>query len=174
MVGMALLKQVIIRQYGAALKMLGACIERADGDVWRRTVGRFPFWHVAYHVLFYTDLYLSEGEAAFRPVGLHREDYNFLGQQPWPPFKKVLAEKPYEKTELADYLEACRAKVKAALAAETEQTLAGPSGFSWLPFTRLELHIYNIRHIQHHTGQFAAMIRREGGEGVPWSGTEER
>ena len=46
---------------------------------------------------------------------------------------------------------------------------AGATGFGlitddgydlWLPFSRLELHLYNLRHIQHHTGQLSAYLRR--------------
>ncbi|MEZ4615731.1 MAG: hypothetical protein R2867_09500 [Caldilineaceae bacterium] len=29
--------------------------------------------------------------------------------------------------------------------------LSAPSGFSWLPFTKFELQIYSIRHLQQHT-----------------------
>jgi hypothetical protein len=152
--------------------MLRDCLERADAAAWRAAVGRFPFWHVAYHVLFFTDLYLSPNEAAFRPQPFHVEDSNFLGQQPWPPFKKVVADRPYEKAALLDYLAACRSKAVSILAAETEATLAGPGGFDWLPLTRLELHLYNLRHLQHHTGQFAAMLRREHGESVAWVRSE--
>jgi hypothetical protein len=168
---LTIVNEVVVRQYGAALKMLGACVDRADAAAWQATVGRFPFWHVAYHAMFYTDLYLSRDEAAFRAAPFHREDYNFLGQQPWPPFKKVVAAEPYEKEALGGYLDACREKAKRTMADETEQTLAGPSGFSWLLFNRLELHFYNVRHIQHHTGQLAALLRRQTGEGVLWVGT---
>ena len=54
----------------------------------------------------------------------------------------------------------CRQKAADTVAAETAETLAGPSGFEWLKFTRAETHVYNIRHIQHHTGQLGAYLRR--------------
>lgn len=44
--------------------------------------------------------------------------------------------------------------------AETPDSLAAPSGFSWRPFSRGELHLYNLRHIQHHTGALSAYLRR--------------
>ena len=52
------------------------------------------------------------------------------------------------------------AKAIEVVSNETEPTLAGPSGFSWRKCSRLELHIYNIRHVQHHTGQRSAYLRR--------------
>jgi uncharacterized damage-inducible protein DinB len=43
---------------------------------------------------------------------------------------------------------------------ETAATLRGPAGFEWLSFTRSELPLYNLRHVQHHTGQLSAFLRR--------------
>jgi hypothetical protein len=57
------------------------------------------------------------------------------------------------------------------VAKETARSLAGESGFPWIPFPRLELHIYNIRHIQHHAGQLGAFLRRNKVKGVGWVGT---
>jgi hypothetical protein len=45
------------------------------------------------------------------------------------------------------------------LASETRESLERESGFRWLPFSRSELHVYNIRHVQHHTGQLSAYVR---------------
>ena len=50
--------------------------------------------------------------------------------------------------------------------------LAGPSGFHWLKFSRLELHVYNIRHLQHHVGQLNAALRRHQAEGIKWALSE--
>src|SRR5437773_2146517 len=56
----------------------------------------------------------------------------------------------------------CRAKAAEVVGAETRETLEGPSGHGRLKFSRLELHLYNVRHIQHHTGQLTAFLRRVG------------
>jgi hypothetical protein len=37
--------------------------------------------------------------------------------------------------------------------------LDAASGFDWLPFNRFELHLYNMRHLQHHTGQLTERLR---------------
>jgi hypothetical protein len=57
-------------------------------------------------------------------------------------------------------VEICRRKLVETLAAETPESLAAPSGFSRLSFSRGELHLYNLRHIQHHTGALSAYLRR--------------
>jgi hypothetical protein len=82
--------------------------------------------------------------------------------------KVVVADQPYDRETLLAYLDTCRAKAKQAMEAETESTLQGPSGFAWLQFSRIEAHLYNIRHIQHHAGQLSATLRRQGREGVTW------
>jgi hypothetical protein len=166
-----LIQSAVMGQYGAALSMLAGSIERADRETWLAPVAQFPFWHVAYHTLYYADLYLSPNEQAHRPQPFHLPDYNFLGPQSWAPDKKFVADRPYDKNTLAAYAETCRAKAKVAIPLQSEADLAGPSGFSWLNFTRLELHLYNIRHIQHHTGQLTAALRRRGAEGTPWVGS---
>ncbi len=38
--------------------------------------------------------------------------------------------------------------------------LDADSGFYWLPFNKFELQLYNIRHIQHHTGQLTDRLRQ--------------
>jgi hypothetical protein len=167
-----LIRQAIAGQYGAAFEMLRDCFGRAGPDAWLAPVGRFPFWHVGYHALFITDLYLSLRESEFRPQAFHRENYNLLGPAPWAPQKTVVADQPYDPPTLAAYADVCRARAKAAVKGETDEVLAGPSGFHWLRFTRLELHLYNIRHLQHHVGQLAAALRRGGGDGVRWAASQ--
>jgi DinB superfamily len=134
-------------------------------------VGNHPFWHVAYHTLFCLDMYLSRNEASFRPPAFHRKNYQFLGKTPPPSQVAVIAGVPYEKPIIDGYLKACRKKASQAIAGETTDTLAGPSGFDWIPTSRLELHLYNIRHIQHHAGQLSARLRKSIGAGADWSAT---
>jgi hypothetical protein len=164
----ALIRSAVAGQFGAALRMFRDCLEHGNGEMWLAPVGKFPFWQVGYHALFVTDLYLAPMEAEFRPQPFHRDGYNELGPQPWAPKKTVVIERPYDQATLLGYADACRAKARRALEEESDAVLAGPSGFDWLKFSRLELHLYNVRHLQHHTGQLAAALRRERGKGVKW------
>src|SRR5207237_8234096 len=97
-------------QYGAALAMLHDCVERAGPTVWPATVGTRPYWHVAYHTLFVTDLYLSPSEETFRPQPFHREDSDELGGPPGAPGKNVTAGEAYDLATLVAYVETCRGK----------------------------------------------------------------
>ena len=54
-------------QYLASLKMLEKSISVCPEPLWLDEGYPNPFWHVAYHTLFYTHLYLSPDEASFSP-----------------------------------------------------------------------------------------------------------
>lgn len=68
----------------------------------------------------------------------------------------------FERRELGAYVALCREKVSEALAHETAESLAGPSGFPRLRFSRAELYLYNLRHLNHHLGQLTAHLHRLG------------
>ena len=158
----------LMKQYRAPLEMLGQAIDLCPESLWYSAEYHNRFWHVAYHALFYTHLYLHPTEAELVPWPKCRPSYNFLGASPFPPFEKPKIETPYEKADLLEYLEICRKEVAARV---PELDLEAPSGFDWIPLNKLELQVYNIRHLQHHTGQLADRLRNVAGVGVPWVGT---
>ena len=60
-------REAIRRQFHAAIDMLGNAMEACPDSVWSGR-GRGAFWYLAFHVLFFLDLYLSsEDESRFRP-----------------------------------------------------------------------------------------------------------
>jgi hypothetical protein len=145
-------KSVLARQFDAALCMINNCLVKCPTEHWDGKVAKYPFWQVAYHTLCFVDLYLTTSKDAFAFRSVH--------PQGWKEFDDEHPSRRFSREEIAGYLVICRQKAAAAIAGETEQSLAGPSGFDWLRFSRLELHIYNIRHIQHHAGQLGAYLRR--------------
>jgi len=46
--------------------------------------------------------------------------------------------------------------------------LQAESGFHWLPFNKLELQVYNIRHLQQHTGELCERLGAHGEIEVAW------
>jgi hypothetical protein len=146
-------RKILNGQFEAALAMLNEAIERCPEQRWDGKIAKYPFWQIAYHTLCFVDLYLSPSEEAFQPRDLHprgREEFDFPSRR-------------FGQRELTAYVAICRQKAADALAIETFETLQRGSGFPWLPFSRGELHIYNIRHIQHHAGQLSAFLRRTDG-----------
>lgn len=158
------LKTILKSQYEASLSMLNDCIEKCPTAHWDGRIANYPFWQVVYHALTYADYYLSRNEAAFVPRDFHPP------QQGDGPFDDEPArEGGFSKLELSQYLFICLQKARDALVAETPESLERPAGFRGRLFSRGELHIYNIRHIQHHTGQLSAYLRRVG-EAARWVG----
>ena len=65
------IKGVITSQYMAALEMLAQAITQCPAQLWAYSIDQNQFWHVAYHALFYTHLYLQPTEDDFRPWEKH-------------------------------------------------------------------------------------------------------
>jgi hypothetical protein len=148
---LAFVKEILTGQYEASLAMINQCIEACPPEHWEGTIANGTFRWVAYHALFFTDLYLSPNEHTFELSELH--DRGGDERQP-------VATPGLSKDDMLTYIPLCRQKIYESLSAETEESLAGPSGFSWYKITRGEMHLVNIRHIQHHTGQLSAYLRR--------------
>jgi len=148
----AFLRGILHGQYEAALCMLGEAISGCPDEHWDGVIGKYPFWQVAYHTLCYADLYLTPNEKDFVPRTIHPAG--------WKEFDDEYPSRRFTRDELTAYVAICREKAADTFAGQTQQSLEGPSGFARRTFSRGELHIYNIRHIQHHTGQLGAFLRR--------------
>lgn len=158
-------KDVIKSQFYASLEMLRSAITECPPSLWSSEDFKNKFWHIAYHALFYTHLYLQETEKQFVPWKKHREGHQFLGNLPWPPYTKPEIGEPYSKEEILEYLDVCKKEAEEKVSA---MDLNAESGFYWLPFKKLELQFYNIRHIQHHTGALIDRLRTKENIGVGW------
>ncbi|RIK27604.1 MAG: hypothetical protein DCC55_39320 [Chloroflexi bacterium] len=164
-------KAIIRSQYAAALQMLETAIIRCPESLWTDNTGKNRYWQVAYHTLFYVHLYLQPTEADFTPWAKGRAEYHFLGPTPWPPHTTPEVGEPYSQQEILEYLDLCRNEVEARV---QELDLAAASGFDWLPFNKLELQFYNIRHLQHHVGELSGRLMTETGVEIDWVGMQAR
>jgi hypothetical protein len=68
-------------------------------------------------------------------------------------------------------LDHCRQKAIKVIAAETEASLKGPCRFARRTITRAELHVYNMRHVQHHAAQLSLRLRLNAKIDIPWIGS---
>lgn len=151
-----LYKQSVIAQFEAALWMLHECIRKCPPQQWagpESRIAKYEFWHVVHHTLSCTDGYLSPDEHAFHP----RPEFHPAGKAD---LEEEYPSRQFSKDEMLAYTTIVLEKMRQAVAAETEQSLRGPSGFSWLNINRAEMHQYNTRHVMHHTGQLSALLRR--------------
>ena len=163
------LKDIIKSQYRASLAMMEEAIKKCSDTLWNDENAKHRFWHIAYHTLFFTHLYLQVNEEAFVPWAKHRNEHQFFESVPWAPEKKLEIGEPYTKAELLEYLAICQNAVEENV---TSVVLKVKSGFDWLPFSKLELQFYNIRHIQHHTAQLDDRLRNKTDNGIRWIGAK--
>jgi hypothetical protein len=162
-------KQLIANQFEGVLCMLAACVQRCPDDRWNEPVANLKFCQAVFHALFYTDVYLGRNYASLRDQPFHREHAAVFGdyeeREDRPP--QALYDKPF----ITAYLQHCRAKAARVIADETAESLARRPGFDWLPFSRAEVHVYNIRHVHHHAAQLSLRLRLDTGDGIPWVGS---
>jgi hypothetical protein len=154
------IRPALLSQYHAALSMLRQAIQKCPHALWADTGYSNAFWHIAYHTLVYTHFYLHPSEKDFVP---------------WEKFRKELRSfelpteniEPYTKTELLGFLDLCLRFMETQV---EKVDLSAPSGFHWLPFNKLELQFYNIRHIMQHTGELSERLGAHGEIQVGWVG----
>ncbi len=82
-----------------------------------------------------------------------------------------MPERVYTKKELGGYVLHCKAKCLSVVGSLTERASLQRCGFARHNMTVLELLLYAHRHVQHHVGQLALMLRQEQGVGLPWVST---
>ena len=154
-------RTVLWQQFGAAIDMIDNAMEACPGVLWRQPVWHDPslptpgveFWYVAYHALFWLDLYLTgsaEGFAPPAPFGL--EELDPAG---------VLPPRPYTQEELRTYLAFARQKCHAATASLTDEKARHFVDIPWAKgreFSYLELQLYNMRHVQEHAAQLSLFL----------------
>lgn len=156
-------KTVIWQQFGAAIDMLDNALRACPDDLWHEPLWETEterpeyaqFWYLAYHTLFWLDLYLSGKVEGFTPPPpFTRDELDPAG---------LLPERPFSKGELRAYLNHCRKKCRATIEALTGETARRPCRFSWGEVTFGELLLYNMRHVQEHAAQLSLIIGQKAG-----------
>lgn len=159
----SLWKTALWRQFGTAIDMLENALVACPTSLWKEHLWRDPpdhalsselppefaeFWYVAYHTLFWLDLYLS---------GSREEDFVPPAPFIWTELDSpVSPERPYTKEELHTYLAATRRKCYATLTALTDERARQVVEYPWAEgraVSFLELQLYTMRHVQEHAAQ---------------------
>ena len=163
---MDIMNTSISAQLKAALSTLGYAIETCPDADWGSPHWDAPFSQVVFHALFHADFYLGKDSIPFKDQGFHRSHKDvFAG------YEELEDRTPtghYSKAFCLDYLAFCLGKVDSCMVAETGSSLLGESGISFRKGSRLELHIYNARHIQHHAAQLGLRIQMSTARKMPW------
>ena len=161
------LADIVISQYLATLEMLKRSIERCPQALWNDPVDRNKFWHVVYHALFYTHLYLQRSMSDFSPWTKHKAGYESFKQLDRAIQASSQGKEPYTRADIFEYLGLIQQEVKRIV---PELVMDGPSGFDWQPISKMELQIYNIRHLQQHTGELMERLGSRANLDMDWIG----
>jgi hypothetical protein len=162
-------QSLISRQYEAALCMLDSCVDHCPDSAWDAPVVNLKFCQVAFHVLFFTDFYLEATEETIRDQDFHRANLDAF--RDYEELEDRKQQHRYERPFIEDYVQHCRAKSGRVVTSESQQSLTNRCGFTRRDCSRAELHVLNIRHIQHHTAQLSLKLKIETGKGVDWAGS---
>jgi len=162
-------KQLLANQYEAALCTLNFCIERCPDENWHARVANLKFCQAVFHTLFYADYYLGKSPDEFKTQAFHRENQSFFAD--YEESEDRAPQRMYDKPAITKYLDYCRQKADGVIKSETSDTLQAPCGFGRKAFSRAELHVYNIRHIQHHAAQLSLRLRLDSKIDIPWVGS---
>lgn len=163
------MKSLLIGQYEASLWMLHRCIEQCPDEGWNQPVANLQFCQAAFHALFFTDYYLCAAPAELREQLFHQQHADdFRDYEELEPRIQRLT---YERAFLRRYLDHCRAKANGVINQESAEILFAPCAFPPKTFSRAELHVYNIRHIQHHAAQLSLRLRLSFDDDIAWLGT---
>jgi hypothetical protein len=161
-------KTILWHQFGAALDMLANALRACPDDLWDARLWDTPdegpeitqFWYLAYHCLFWVDLYLSgtvEGFAPPAPFNLDELDPAGL-----------VPEKPFTQDELLIYLMHCREKARSTIEALTGETSLRYCRFPWGSLSFAELLLDNMRHVQEHAAQLNLLLGQKAGRASGW------
>lgn len=161
------ISKTISSQFHAALSMMEQTVSLCSDELWNDSGQDNPFWRVAFHALFFVDLYLQPSEDEMTLWENARDGYQFLGPTPWPPHEQPQADQPYSREEILSYVSYLRGLVASTV---PKVDLNAPSGFHWLPFDKLELQIYNIRHLQQHVGDLSTILLTQENTEINWVG----
>ena len=129
------IKPILQSQYLASLAMLKQAITKCPPEAWDNPQDKDRFWFVAYHTLYYAHRYLKTQDK-----GLVRWEKRQHSQQGV----------SFSKEEILERLAIVERDVARQIPLMDPE---GKSGYAGFLANKLELQLYNIRHIQQHTGE---------------------
>lgn len=150
--------------------MLRNAIVQWPDEYWN---SRKRFFYVAYHCLIFLDYYLTVPPQAFSsPLRFTFAETDLVEEA----VDDIRPDRIYSKIELIDYLQSSREKCHALIRALTEEKLKE----RWIEvdgsmnYSVLEILLYNMRHVQHHTAQLNLFLRQGINNAPDWvSRTED-
>ncbi len=163
-----MINKVLESQYKAAFQMLRQTIEKIPDSQWNTDEYPNPNWQIAYHALWSAKLYLGANLESYVPWADAIEGAESLGgTKDWEnPEEGIIVEGHNAKEVVLSFITVLESDLETSI---SSLPLSEDSGFEWYPYSRLELHVNNIRHLQHHTAQLIERMKAKGITGFPWA-----
>jgi len=146
-------------QFEAAIEMLGSALRDCPDDLWQEDLwtdqsmpGFAQFWYVAYHTLFWLDLYLSGSRDGFvPPAPFTLDELDPAG---------VLPPRVYTREELSTYLAHSAEKCRMTFKHMTDDQAQRPHQIGTRGHTMsfAELLLYNMGHVREHAAQLSMFL----------------
>lgn len=150
-------KTILWKQFGASIDMLENSVAACPDSLWN---DGSQFWYTAYHTIFFLDYYLSEDANNFHPPApFTLSEFNPDGEMP---------ERVYDKSELIEYIKFCKEKCRKLISELSDENLEKRFINQYRNYSRFEILLYNMRHVQHHMAQLNLLIRQSGNEPPDW------
>lgn len=153
-----LFKETIWKQFGASMDMLDNAIAMCPDELWNTDE---RFWYSSFHCLFWLDYYLTLEPSTFTatpPFTL--SEFNPNGEMP---------ERSYSKDELLNYLKSSREKLrKLLLSLSSDEIINRRWVNDYKNYSLLEILLYNMRHVQHHSAQLNKFLRSKMNNAPAW------
>ena len=167
------IREALKEQFHAGLAMLAECIEKCPDDLWTAAAAKVddgdrvifrPFWRIAFHTLYFTHLYLGQGESSFQPWPDRKPGYfEEMWDSSWDiePFEFPEEAEPISKTQLLSYHSYLRGLIDSTIDSLDLDT--ANSGFHWYQnISKLSHELLNLRHLQGHVGQLSELLMARG------------
>jgi hypothetical protein len=162
--------EMLWRQFGAAIDMLGEAIRGCPDDLWEKPLwkdqpdqwvarGFSSYWYLCYHTLFWLDLYLTGAEEGFAPPA----PFDLVEMEDGETLPRI-----YSQTELLDYLETCRQRCRETLIGLSVEQAHRLCRFPWGELPYAELQLYSLRHVQEHSAQLLLFLGQQSGKPTSW------
>lgn len=162
-------------QLASCLNKLEKIITITSEEIWK--MGDPPFWQIVFHIINSLDNYfatfnpaISDPEREYSlPDNLTRyAEFGFFDNK-----REDLEKTCISKDVLLEFLNSTRQRMRVYFNQDIEKQFDQPSGFSWIPFTKYELILHNLRHIAEHNGVLDQRLKAAGSEYVGWLGRGE-
>lgn len=149
--------EAIWTQFGASLDMLENAINMCPDEHWDTTL---DFWYLSFHCIFWTDYYLTTEPNSFAPPKpFTLSEFDPTGEKP---------ERTYTKLEVLSYLDHCRKKANQLIGGLSPNRMNDRWINEYKNFSLLEILLYNMRHIQHHSAQLNLFLRQTINNAPNW------